>query len=293
MTMTTLHWESLPASTVTTIEDHTGPVIKAETITTGLMPGLAAVLHTGTARYFLKAAPHDNPAYHLYAREHAANTALPPGSPAPPMLLAADTAEWLVMVFQYVDAPDADLSPGSPDLPGILATLAAINSVPAPGTAPPVTANVTALTDKAAALLAKHPDGHPWDMYAAAIDGFTADALTGTTLVHYDLHPGNLKVTGNGVLALDWAFACAGTPWTDAALLTPRLIEAGHSPASADSLMSRHPAWKTAPPAAVTALGALWTIFREYKAQYGPQHARPYREQAARAGRSWITYRMS
>jgi hypothetical protein len=42
----------------------------------------------------------------------------------------------------------------------------------------------------------------------------------------------------------------------------------------------------------VTALAALWTMFREYKAIHGPEGARAFREQAARAGRAWVEYRM-
>jgi hypothetical protein len=42
----------------------------------------------------------------------------------------------------------------------------------------------------------------------------------------------------------------------------------------------------------VTALAALWTMFREYKAIHGPVEIRAFRQQAARAGRSWVEYRM-
>jgi hypothetical protein len=33
-------------------------------------------------------------------------------------------------------------------------------------------------------------------------------------------------------------------------------------------------------------------MFREYKAMYGPEDARAFRQQAAHAGRSWVEYRM-
>jgi len=39
-------------------------------------------------------------------------------------------------------------------------------------------------------------------------------------------------------------------------------------------------------------LRALWTVFREYKAIYGPADARAFRQQAAHAGRSRVEYRM-
>jgi hypothetical protein len=291
--MAKLAWESLPAELVAAVEAHAGPVVKAEAITGGLMPGVAAVLHSERGRYFIKAVPRDSPAVSLYAREMAAGAALPAVAPAPGLLLACDAGGWLVMVFAYLDGRDADLSPGSPDLPGVLGTLEAIGALPAWDTAPSVARNVMALTDKAAVLLGQQVAGYPWDMYAAAISGFDADRLADDHLVHYDLHPGNLKVTGDGqVLAVDWAFACAGPAWVDTALLIPRLIEAGHSSSAAEQLVSRLPAWAAAPPAEVTGLAALWTMFREYKALYGPPEARSFRAQAAQAGRSWISYRM-
>jgi aminoglycoside phosphotransferase (APT) family kinase protein len=294
-----LSWEALPASRVAAIESLVGPVVKAEAITTGLMPGLAAVLHTEGGRYFVKAAPRDSPAYALYARELAVNAALPLITPAPRMLAGSDTEGWLVMLFTCLDGRNADLSPGSPDLSGVLAALETIGSLPARDTAPPVAVNIEALRDKAAVLLSGQPRSgqprkYPWDMYADAIESFDSGYLAGNNLVHYDLHPGNLTVTSDGqVLAIDWAFACAGAPWIDAALLVPRLIEAGHSPAAAERLMSRLPAWHAAPAPAVTALGALWSMFREYKALHGPHDSREFRARAARAGRSWITHRMS
>jgi Ser/Thr protein kinase RdoA (MazF antagonist) len=292
--MARLSWEALPVSRVAAIESRVGAILKAEPVMGGLMPGLAAVLHTEGSRYFLKAVPKDSPAAGLHAREMVASSALPLVAPAPRMLLASDADEWLVMIFTCLDGRDADLSPGSPELSGVLAALATIGSLPAWGTAPPVTENVAALQDKAAALLSRPLGQGPWGMYATAISGFDAACLAGGHLVHYDLHPGNLKVASDRqVLATDWAFACGGAPWTDAALLVPRLIEAGHSPAGAERLMSRLPAWQAAPPETVTAIGALWTMFREYKALHGPQGTRRFRAQAAQAGRSWITYRMS
>ena len=291
--MDKLQWESLPPGRVAAIEEVTGPIVKAENVTNGLMPGLAAVVHAANGRYFVKAAPADGPAAPLYKREITANVALPTSVPAPRMRYSSDGSGWLLMVHDYLDARDVDLSPGSPDLDGVLAALTAISTSPAWDTAPPVTANVTVLQDKAAALLAKQPGGQPWDVFRAVIDGFDTTALAGDRLVYYDLHPGNLKVTTDAdVVVVDWSFACAGAPWIDAALLVPRLIEAGHSPATAELLVSRLPAWHTSHAPAVTALAALWTMFREYKARYGPEDTRAFRRQAVRAGRCWVEYRL-
>jgi aminoglycoside phosphotransferase (APT) family kinase protein len=291
--VSTLEWESLPPARMAAIEELTGPVLKAESVRGGLMPGLAVVIHAANGRYFVKAAPADSPAAPLYKQEMAANAAMSAGVPAPRMRYSSGQGGWLVMVLDFLDARDADLSPGSPDLDSVLSALSAISAVPAWDTAPPVTAHLTALQDKAAALLEKRSGGQPWDTYRAAIAGFDPGTVTGGRLVHYDLHPGNLKVTAEAkVAAVDWSFACAGAPWIDAAFLVPRLIEAGHSPAAAERLVSRLPSWRAAPGPAVTSLAALWTMFREYKASYGPMDARAFRARAAHAGRLWTEYRM-
>lgn len=291
--MDTLQWESLPPDRVAAIEELTGPIVKAESAAGGLMPGMAAFVHAANGRYFVKGIPADSPAAGLYEREIAANAALLASVPAPRMLYSSTEGGWLVMVLDYLEARDADLSPGSPDLDRVLSAVAAISAASAWVSALPVQVNLIALQDKATALLARQPGGEPWTSYQAAIERFDAAALTGDRLVHYDLHPGNLKVTADAdVVAVDWAFACAGAPWIDAVFLVPRLIEAGHSPASAERLVSRLPAWRTAPASTVTALATLWTIFREYKAIYGPEDDRAFRRQAAHAGRTWVEYRM-
>jgi hypothetical protein len=105
------------------------------------------------------ATPSDSPAAPLYEREMAANKSLPASVPAPRMLYSSSEGGWLVMVLDFLDARDVDLSPGSPDLDGIPAALAAINAVRECDAGQPVTANVAALQDKASALLGKPPEG--------------------------------------------------------------------------------------------------------------------------------------
>lgn len=292
--MDQMEWEALPPGRVAAIEKITGPIMKAEPVTRGLAPGLAAVVCAREGRYFAKAVPRDHPACGLYEREAAASAALPPGIPAPPLLYASRAGGWLILLFGYADGREADLAPGSPDLPGVAAVLRAISAAPAPRAVPAADVNVAALLDVGAALLAGEPDSLPWRMYVAAARGLDPDALASDRLVHYDLHPGNLRAAPRGtVTAVDWAYACAGAPWLDAAMIVPRLIAAGHPPDGAEHVVSALPAWQDAPPAVVTGLAAFWTMFREHKALYGPHQQRPMRERATRAGRAWISYRMS
>jgi hypothetical protein len=165
------------------IEELTGSVVKAESSGGGLMPGLAAVIHTGNGKYFVKAAPADGPAARLYEREMAVNTALPANILAPRMQHSSRKDGWLVMVFDFLDARDADLSPGSPDLDGVVSALTAIGATRAWDAAPPASTNVTALQDKAAALLGRQPGGQPRVPRAGrtrwALLGGVPNALTG------------------------------------------------------------------------------------------------------------------
>ncbi|MER6172451.1 hypothetical protein [Streptosporangium sp. NPDC001681] len=50
-------------------------------------------------------------------------------------------------------------------------------------------------------------------------------------------------------------------------------------------------AWRSAPADAVAGLAALWTLFRLYKAWFGPVEGRDFRARAAGAGGAWGRHR--
>ncbi|WP_433367897.1 hypothetical protein [Streptosporangium sp. CA-115845] len=121
-------WDDLPSNVRGTVEQQIGQVLKVEPVTKGLMPGLAARLHTedgGTV--FLKAVSTVSPAASLYERERRVGTVLPPGLPAPRLRWSGEVEGWIVLLHEYVDGRDADLSPGSPDVPLVLDTLVVLN----------------------------------------------------------------------------------------------------------------------------------------------------------------------
>ncbi|MFI9555366.1 hypothetical protein [Nonomuraea endophytica] len=295
--MTRPDWENLPATVRDAVQERCGPVLKAETATSGIMPGLAAVLHTDSGAVFLKAISADHSGAVLHQRERWAGLRLPERVPAPLMLWNASLGGWHVMLWEYItDARHADLSPGSPDLPLLIDTLATLGAwlTPAPAGALPVQSNIEPLQAKAKHMLAKPPgELADRDMYERALDGFDVSALRGDTLVHYDLSAGNLLVAPGGMRVIDWSFAAKAAPWVEAAMLAPRLIQAGHTPAQADDLLSELRIWMAAPRHAVTALAALWTLFRVYKAAYGPEANRNDRARAADAGKTWLDHQLA
>ncbi|MFF7633547.1 hypothetical protein ACFZB9_10400 [Kitasatospora sp. NPDC008050] len=101
--------------------------------------------------------------------------------------------------------------------------------------------------------------GHSWpteiskkplsDRLARFVPSGEEGALDGHNLAHTDAGEFNLLVTGSGIRLIDWALSCPGPEWTDAALLVPRLIAAGHTPSQADNVARHVPAYRDADPA--------------------------------------------
>lgn len=293
--MSRTHWEDIPGRARAAVEAAVGRVLKAETVEGGIMPGTAARLHLeDSSSVFLKAIHSTHPGAMLHRREAWAARALPEEVPAPRLLWRGDVAGWLMMAFEYVNdnARHADLSPGSPDLPAVLDTIAGLGDMltPSPDDAIPVIDNIRPLLSKGRHLLDKPAGVLPdRDVFVAALERFDPGAVRGNTLLHYDLSAGNLLV-GRQVHVLDWSFAARGAAWVDAAMFAPRLVDAGHAPAAVDGMLARVPAWRTAPRDALVGLAALWTMFRLYKALYGPEGAREARARAAVAGRAWLDH---
>ncbi|MEV0612856.1 phosphotransferase [Nonomuraea sp. NPDC050404] len=52
--------------------------------------------------------------------------------------------------------------------------------------------------------------------------------MTGNHLLHTDLHPENVLISGDRAVLVDWAWACKGAAWVEPAMLAFRLMVAGH-----------------------------------------------------------------
>lgn len=238
----------------------------------------------------MKAAPIAAPVAGHLLRERTANQMLSAHIPAPHMVWTDDVAGWHLLVFEHAPGQEANLAPGSSDLPFVMDTVAAIAG-PCPWTeAPSVMAKATALLREAEAFLADSP-GH--GDHEPLIKTLDLNELGGTALLHADLHAGNLLVDGDRCRVVDWSMACQGAPWVDVALLIPRLIDAGHTPTAAEAVAARVPAWGAAPAGAVTALTAARTLFAARLAEVGPAHLRAKRLRTATACQAWVEYRTS
>lgn len=266
-------WELMPSSVRAAVEERTGAIVKAEPLVKGPAPGIAAVLYgPGGERHVLKAAPVDSPAAHVYLNELNVSASMPLSLPAARMRYGTAVGGWIVMLFEYLpDARHADLSPGSDDLDGVIGALGAVSSTAAWDGLRPVSDNVARLRSAADRLVAVLHDSVVKDLYVASTVNFDSESLEGGNLVHYDLHAPNILVSEGQVHMIDWAFGCAGAEGLDAVLLLPRLVVAGHEPMEALDTIAGVSGWRALP---VTAVVALWTMFRHYKAVRGPSEHR-------------------
>ncbi|MEV5409896.1 phosphotransferase [Thermopolyspora sp. NPDC052614] len=295
-------WDGPPAEVREAITDRFGPITGVAPMPPGLTAGTSVRLDTPRGRLFIKALPQGSPSVPLYLREAHVTPVLPAVVPSPPLRWSGHHAGWISLVFDHIEpARKIDLGPGSPDGAAAIDLVRllgeALTPNPAgdvPGVVPGVFDNVRFLCSRADRILAARPadlDGHA--VYAAARALLDENALTGGTLLHTDLHEGNLLAGSDRLHLIDWGLAAAGAAWVETALLIPRLILAGHTPEAAEQLAERIPAWKDAPPEAVTGLAAVWSLFREFVARHGPERIRASRARAAAAGRKWLEYRMS
>lgn len=282
-------WELMPSGVRAAVEEWAGTVVKAEPLVKGPAPGAAAVLHgTGGERHVLKATPDDSPAAHVYLNEMNVSASMPLSLPVARMRYGAVTGGWIVMLFEYLpDARHADLSPGSDDLDGVIATLGAVSSAEAWDGLRPASENIARLRLAAERLVAVLQDDALKGLYAASTEKFDSEPLEGGHLVHYDLHAPNILVSTGQVHLIDWAFGCSGAKGLDAVLLLPRLVAAGHEPAEALKAVAGIPEWRALP---VTAVIALWTMFRHYKAVRGPSEQRGRYVPSITAGQRLLRY---
>ena len=292
--MDRLHWAQIPAGPRRAVEEHFGPVTAAHSTPPGLTLGVAARLDTATGPLFLKAIRADDPTARLYERERIIGRQMPHGIPAPRLLWSHDVDGWILLAFEYLDGMSADLSPGSADIPLVLDALACltVDLTPSPcPAAPSITTKLNILYHKAHRFLDEQPQDIPSHaLYTRLLRGFDPTDVTGTSLLHADLHAGNFLITGRRAYAIDWALASHGAPWVDLALLAPRFIAAGHTPQHTDELLHHVAAWQHAPRDKIAGLVVTLTLFREYEAHHGPPRLRAKRKQVANAGHAWLRY---
>jgi hypothetical protein len=218
-----IHWEDLPRATREAVEQHTGTVWSAKTVSEGLNSAVAAVLATETGPVFVKGLHRDYPRRWNQDMEAMIN---PYVAQLSPRLLWRVQDEWDVLGFELVDGEHADYRPGSADLPKVAVTMTALGTIQCPDV--PV-------------KLAEHR----WRTYVDAPEDL--EWLKGDRLLHTDYNPFNVLIVDGRALLIDWAWPTRGAAWIDPACCILRLLASGHSADSAEQVVADVPAWQGAP----------------------------------------------
>lgn len=257
-------WHELPPSVRAEVQRHTGPILRATPVEAGSISDFAAMLLTRRGRFFCKGAVADNPLGWMHRNEARINPYLPAQMPRLHWQIEADG--WLLLGFEYVEGRHPDLSPGSPDLLAMAATLSTMASALTPCPVPKVQAATARWADRVA-----------------------PEAVDGQTLAHTDVTPHNFLIHAGGVTVVDWSMPCRGAAWIDTALMVVRLVRAGHSPDQAEAWADQIPVWSTARPEAIDAFAAGVAALGRDRQQQRPAviHLGPLADAAA----SWNHYR--
>jgi len=137
--MPRISWHDLPAATRAAAAEHTGTVHTTRTAGTGVNSGVAAMIDTERGPFFVKGVPTGHPQAGTQQREADINPHLPWGSPR--LLWRVRTDKRDLLGFELLVARAADFTPGSADLPKIVAALKPARPDPLPR--PPAQAGLT------------------------------------------------------------------------------------------------------------------------------------------------------
>ncbi|MFC1409446.1 hypothetical protein ACEZCY_09855 [Streptacidiphilus sp. N1-12] len=117
-----------------------------------------------------------------------------------------------------------------------------------------------------------------------------AHLFTGETVLHTDINPANTLICGYGAHFIDWAWPIRGASWVEPAIWVIRLIDAGHTPASAETWAGKLRTWDTAPAESLTAFAHVNAHMWDEIAEQAPQGSNWQKHMAASA-HAWADHR--
>lgn len=266
MSMPRIHWSDLPTTARAAVAEQTGTIHHVATAGGGANSAIAARVHADHGRYFVKGLAAEHPQALTQQREADINPHLPASCPR--LLWRVRAAGWDLLGFELITGRTADYSPGSPDLPVVAAALGELAGTPCPSGLP-----------------LKQADQR-WAAYTGADAG---SQLAGDALLHTDLAPHNVLISGDRAHLIDWAWPTRGPAWIDPAVWVIRLIDDGHSPHQAEQWAAHTRAWHTAPRAALDMFAdanrAMWRDIAHH------EPATEWKQRIARSAQRWATHR--
>jgi aminoglycoside phosphotransferase (APT) family kinase protein len=262
-------WAKVPSSVRAAIEDVCGARVReASTQPGGFSPGLAARVRCADgARFFVKAvsaeANPDTPLLHMQEARNLA--ALAPfitsrQLPVPRLRGTVHQGPWTALVLDDVPGRQPALPWRAAELDQVVTALDRIAA-----TLTPAPVDVPAAADRLGAeftgwrTLAAGPVPGPLDPWSRArldqlaeVEATWTEHAAGDTLLHADIRADNLLLTDNGVVVVDWPWACRGAAIVDLVLFAPSVTMQGGPPPA--DLLARSRSGRAADRAALTAL---------------------------------------
>ncbi|MEX2984595.1 aminoglycoside phosphotransferase [Streptomyces sp. C36] len=266
MPTTRITFEDLPAAVQTAVEQHTGPLLKIETIAAGFNSAISARIHSTNGTCHVKGLRGD----HRWAWTQQREAEIAPylRGIAPALLWRLETTGWDLIAFEALDGHHADYSPDSPDLPKVADLLRRLSETPCPDI------ELRRAEQRLHAYVAR--PSH-------------AELFAGPALLHTDLNNENVIVDDERALLVDWGWATRGAPWLDAGYWVIWLMAAGgHSPESAEAWAARVPAWHTASQTGINAFAAANANMWEEIAGDTPD---PWTQRMLDAAQLWAAHR--
>ena len=260
-------YEALPPLVRAAVEERTSEVHSARSADAGTNCAVAAKLDTGSGRVFLKGLPLGDRG--VIAQQREARVGPFVGEVSPRLLWHTEVEGWDLLVFDAIEGGrHADYTPGSPDVPRVFALLERLTSI----ACPPV-----------AMYSAERRWGKVLD------DPADAKRFAGSSLLHTDWHQSNVLVTEKRAWLVDWAWATWGAAFIDPALVVPRLIAAGHTPAEAERWAEKSTAWREADQMSVTLFSLA--VARMVRTLADNDPSGEWRRPLVEAAQRWADYR--
>lgn len=303
-------WDELPPDLRAVLEAAAGsPVRQAVSQGGGFTSGFASrLLLDDGRRLFVKAASRVlSPVAHpSYLTEASVVAVLPAAVPAPRLLQTLEHGDWVVLVFEDVDAH----APARPWVPQELdAVLSALTGIAEALTPAPVGVPVSDLAgfdgemsfwrkrsagDADALAVALEPELEERVDELAAREAGWVEACDGDTATHFDLRDDNVLLAHDGrVLVCDWNWLTRGAAWLDLAAL---LVSVHGDGLDADAIWASHPLARDVPDESLLAfLAAIAGLFVESAARPRDERSPWLREHQAwwrDASLSWLGARL-
>jgi aminoglycoside phosphotransferase (APT) family kinase protein len=302
----------MPERVQQAFEQWTGSrVLSAASQASGFSPGIAARLRLADGRsLFVKAAgPIPNaeaPAIHR--REGHIVAALPTHVPVPRLRWSYDDAEsgWVVLAFDDVRGRHPTQPWRLDELERVLAVLSNLAERLTPSPLPAgevlsasemVATRICGWQQLRSEAAGQSPALDAWSRAhleaLADLEASAPAAVSGETLLHFDVRADNILLEADNVWFFDWPHACVGAAWLDVVGFAPSVaMQGGPKP---EEVFARYSGARTADPGAVTAgLAAVAGYFTYQALQPPPPGLATLRAFQAAQGviaRTWLAQR--